>query len=347
MRIYKAVSYTWLLISGLNLSKRVCAQDLIFNGNFEDINYCKELKQPCSPSAWFYVNNNPLGYHKRKEADHHENYALFFGGFGKNQYWQTILADKLIPGEEYVISFDISTKNPFLDDYGFLFTDNFLFAACDIALDPKNYITMSGGNEKGLKSGWTHVEKRFIADSEFKCLVVGNFGKSSGKQTGFDFDNLRLHPVKHKYHIDSFTKDSFLTITGRHDFHKACHQGGLPDLRYLEKNSHPDSIVIDNLQFSFNSSAILNTEVINRFDSVFFDKNIEKILVFGYSDSVGSEKHNFNLSKKRAEAVRKLLIEKYGFPGEVVVAIGRGVSKEYSVTWRNRRVEIMITWRNK
>jgi len=52
-----------------------------------------------------------------------------------------------------------------------------------------------------------------------------------------------------------------------------------------------------------------------------------KVEIQGHTDSVGSEKYNLILSKKRAEAVRNILIRKYNISSDRVIAKGYGESK--------------------
>ena len=51
-----------------------------------------------------------------------------------------------------------------------------------------------------------------------------------------------------------------------------------------------------------------------------------KVEIQGHTDSTGSEEYNLRLSQKRAEAVRKVLIEKYGISPDRVIAKGYGES---------------------
>jgi flagellar motor protein MotB len=44
----------------------------------------------------------------------------------------------------------------------------------------------------------------------------------------------------------------------------------------------------------------------------------------------------------RANAVKKLLIEKYAIPDSIIEAVGKGISKRYNEIERNRRVEIFV-----
>jgi len=72
----------------------------------------------------------------------------------------------------------------------------------------------------------------------------------------------------------------------------------------------------------------------------------EKILVVGYTDTVGDSQKNNRLSLKRAQAVRAELIDVIGLPPASVVALGRGeqhpVAENKDAQGRslNRRVEI-------
>lgn len=71
-----------------------------------------------------------------------------------------------------------------------------------------------------------------------------------------------------------------------------------------------------------------------------------KIVVEGHTDARGSPQYNDQLSLRRAQSVRALLIEKYGIQPGNVSAVGRGqaqladVSDPYS--GKNRRVQFRV-----
>jgi outer membrane protein OmpA-like peptidoglycan-associated protein len=73
----------------------------------------------------------------------------------------------------------------------------------------------------------------------------------------------------------------------------------------------------------------------------------EPIVVYGFTDSVGTRDNNMSLSQKRASAVRDYLVSK-GLPQDLVTAQGKGpddpVADNNSVEGRaqNRRVEIVV-----
>jgi outer membrane protein OmpA-like peptidoglycan-associated protein len=73
----------------------------------------------------------------------------------------------------------------------------------------------------------------------------------------------------------------------------------------------------------------------------------QPMVVFGFTDSVGTRDHNMDLSLKRASSVRDYLVSK-GIPSDLITAQGKGpddpVSDNGSVEGRaaNRRVEIVV-----
>jgi outer membrane protein OmpA-like peptidoglycan-associated protein len=73
----------------------------------------------------------------------------------------------------------------------------------------------------------------------------------------------------------------------------------------------------------------------------------DHIEVVGFTDSSGSAEHNQELSRQRAEAVRKILIQR-GIPEKQAMAVGLGESQPVATNdttagrARNRRVELRI-----
>jgi outer membrane protein OmpA-like peptidoglycan-associated protein len=73
----------------------------------------------------------------------------------------------------------------------------------------------------------------------------------------------------------------------------------------------------------------------------------QPMVVFGFTDNVGTRDFNMDLSQKRANSVRDYLVQK-GIPQDLITAQGKGpdqpVSENTSVEGRsaNRRVEIVV-----
>ncbi len=75
-----------------------------------------------------------------------------------------------------------------------------------------------------------------------------------------------------------------------------------------------------------------------------------KIVVEGHTDNVGGKQYNLNLSKKRAEAVKEVMVKKFNIGADRVKAEGFGFSKPIAsnVTkegrQKNRRVEAAVDY---
>ena len=73
-----------------------------------------------------------------------------------------------------------------------------------------------------------------------------------------------------------------------------------------------------------------------------------KIIVEGHTDNVGGKEYNLNLSQKRAEEVKKIMVTKFNIKPSRLTAKGFGYSKpiEHNATeegrQKNRRVEVSI-----
>lgn len=76
--------------------------------------------------------------------------------------------------------------------------------------------------------------------------------------------------------------------------------------------------------------------------------NLKKVLIEGHTDSKGSDSYNMRLSQRRANSVRKHLMNKGGVDGGVLEAVGFGETrpiesnKTKSGRAKNRRVEFKI-----
>jgi len=68
----------------------------------------------------------------------------------------------------------------------------------------------------------------------------------------------------------------------------------------------------------------------------------------GNTDSTGSRTHNVQLSAERAEAVKRYLVQKYGFPAARIRAIGNGPDRPVADNTspegreKNRRTDIKV-----
>lgn len=70
-----------------------------------------------------------------------------------------------------------------------------------------------------------------------------------------------------------------------------------------------------------------------------------RFVVAGHTDGVGSAAYNLDLSQRRAETVRRVLIESFGIPAQRLVAVGFGFERLKNIhdpsADENRRVELI------
>lgn len=110
-----------------------------------------------------------------------------------------------------------------------------------------------------------------------------------------------------------------------------------------------DVLVLQNIQFEFNSSALTADSQAGVLMLVeFLRRNPElKVELAGHTDNVGNESYNQKLSSSRAESVRKALIEK-GIEENRLTAKGYGASKPLAPNDSdenralNRRTEMIV-----
>jgi outer membrane protein OmpA-like peptidoglycan-associated protein len=103
-----------------------------------------------------------------------------------------------------------------------------------------------------------------------------------------------------------------------------------------------DTIIIHNIQFDFDQYLIQNPDTLKQYRRLLAKPGIKKIEVMGFTDDVGSEAYNLDLSQKRAQEVARLLSSTFHIDPVLIEAKGKGISKEYPTRELNRRVEIYI-----
>lgn len=90
----------------------------------------------------------------------------------------------------------------------------------------------------------------------------------------------------------------------------------------------PPLIVFETVHFGIDNKAVTcdpsTIPALDRNGKLLKDNSDIKVEIAGYTDSAGKEKKNLILSQKRADAVRKYLIDKWGIAPDRMVAKGYG-----------------------
>ena len=80
----------------------------------------------------------------------------------------------------------------------------------------------------------------------------------------------------------------------------------------------------------------------------FLRGGFKELIVEGHTDSIGSDAYNLKLSQRRANAIKRYMVQKYGFEAKTITAIGYGESRpiadngNYQGRQLNRRVEFKL-----
>ena len=105
------------------------------------------------------------------------------------------------------------------------------------------------------------------------------------------------------------------------------------------------------INFDFNSADVGKqaVPVLLTMGRVLSKDELKGIVFFinGHTDAKGSLEYNQDLSERRAEAVKRLLVDQFGLPATTLVAIGYGKTKLKNngnpLAGENRRVQIVNT----
>ncbi len=104
-----------------------------------------------------------------------------------------------------------------------------------------------------------------------------------------------------------------------------------------------------NVHFELNSAVVANDSkvIIREFVEATNNSKYSSILIEGYTDNTGNYNKNIELSKRRAEAVKTLMIQ-YGVDSDKIKAVGKGPLNPIATNEteigraKNRRIEIVV-----
>ncbi|WP_454631262.1 OmpA family protein [Bradyrhizobium cenepequi] len=103
------------------------------------------------------------------------------------------------------------------------------------------------------------------------------------------------------------------------------------------------------IQFDFNSAEISqsSSQAVQELGKALSNPGLKgsTFVVAGHTDAVGSDAYNQELSERRADTIKKYLVERYGIIGSNLVTVGYGESKPKDPSApldpANRRVQVV------
>lgn len=345
------------------------SQDLVANGTFEDADVNVVPGKNNSPAAWYFIKKGQSrGY---MEVTYNifptsgSKMMCFIIGSRQSKertYWQTMLLNPLEKGKKYRVTLNIHGWDdpPSLHDIGVYFTDEMIFATDDTLLQPPDYINFLDAKVKELKKGWFRLEKEFVARGDERFLLLGNFSPKDYQEVAkqrytrsfyvCDFvDDIQVSPVeKIKCDRCSATKDSLYAASRNAPVRTEAPEPAPRVIapagpKSIEKKI--DTLVFSDILFAFGSYQLLDPKSLDQYGSILEHKDIQKLIVIGYTDDVGSASFNLELAKKRAGEIGKGIASKFNIPGSIIEIEGRGISTKYQDKSKNRRVEVYVNYK--
>ena len=106
----------------------------------------------------------------------------------------------------------------------------------------------------------------------------------------------------------------------------------------MEATGQTIKILESVVAFPFNQSDVQTSQMpsLEHAANYLKDNPDAKITVNGYASPEGTEEYNLQLSQRRADAVKNILVDKYGIAADRINAIGHGVGDIFSVPAWNR-----------
>jgi len=357
-------------------SKNCPSQNLILNGNFEDINICSEHLAPCSPEAWRQTSTL-IAENFENDGNHYSGFVVFNSSVRNLRgYLQSRLSDKLHVGKRYRLSINILAGDILINSIGVLFSDSIILSRTNNILNLKPKIDFTNNkNYIGYKNDkkWQKFDYEFTSDSEAKFIIIGCFLTDSelkyhyqkGKFKEFNdyyyyIDNISLIPIdtQHDTSVIHNNKIRIYSHDFRHPVPDTLFNWAEKEKTDLKKNQttaiFSDTIFLYNdLLFEFNSFEP-SSYFFQKIDSVFniITFYIDSIIIIGHTDSIGTESYNNELSFKRADSISKYILSKGIISNNRIVVYGKGskfpidTNSTENGRYNNRRVEIIIKYKS-
>jgi outer membrane protein OmpA-like peptidoglycan-associated protein len=366
--------------------KPVAAQtNLLLNGGFEDINTCVEYKSECGVEGWFYLKDVKammLSNETNISLLGANSFGIFYSWNGYTGFTPVIGA--LLPcglrqNIRYTFKGMISAKlNPKLIlNAGICTGERFYVPNRPFAKEMRpemittmtpvaasnfykfEYSFIATGNEHYLTFGTyvredtTGARKKLIG-VQTVSLVIDNFQLvSEDPQETYCADFKQNKEIIYQY--DFRHKEMDYSLYGKGELAIRFPQQDstfITQLKIAPPPPKPDTLKLGDVLFDFNKAA-LKPGALKILESFFLPGNktpqtADSILVEGHTDSVGTDKRNFTLSRERCESVKQwLLLNSIVQPEHVQVrpfGKSRPVASNNTAEGRalNRRVELVI-----
>lgn len=329
-----------------------CQQNLLLNGDFEEINTCTEYKSECGVEAWFYLQDvkaQMLLNESNTKLTGANSFAIFYNWNGYTGFMPiigTLLPCSLQKGNEYIFRGLISARiNPKLILRPGICTGKKFYVPkrpFSKDLEPDSILSL----KKIPNTAFFEFEYRFTSDGDERFLTFGSFitedttgakKRLIGTQTvSLVLDNFKLEPVNPEETICNayrYNKESIYEFNARHKEmdYALFGKGDLPiklkenekdNITVIQKKPIPlkaDTLKLGDVLFDFNKAG-LKPAAVKTLEDFFIKssgkKGIDSIYIEGHTDSIGSDVRNLQLSTERSESIRQWMVAHQIIPEE-------------------------------
>ncbi len=362
------------------------AQNLIANGGFEETNTCTEYNKTCAPEAWFHMPpSKPISLRDLPDPYKGRHYeTVVMENFGDHLVRRIFLYTRLLcpleAGTQFKLTFFMNPAVVKTFKFGAVFSTVHpnLKDAAPLTLAPSLIFDQKSHKSKA-RNKWRKIEVIFTAKGGEEYLIFGNFDpkpmlltpkEQTRLEIKFLFDEIELVPLSPNYVLCPDMEERLQAIYATNDRHTlpgaavivAPSDTIMPPIAAdtmavveydetpapMDTETAPFKFVIPDIGFDFGKYA-LNTSANPVLETCAAQISIQhplSVQISGFTDDVGSDAFNLDLSAKRAMSVKNWFVEKHGLSPTLFLVQGLGESNPIATneteTGRqaNRRVEI-------
>lgn len=367
MKSHLKIIVLYLIV--LNQSNNLDSQNLIANGDFEDVNTCVEFKAKCAPEAWFRIPPTDVNVNTKKVS------RVFEGEFSEivvienkkhpksyRVFLYTMLLCPLIRDQEYKLSFYLNPIKQINYELGVLFSEEELITGVINPLDFQPSIKAIGKLTKRERkqSQWELIELNYKAKGGERFLTLGNFNSdfhlfskkeevnNSQGDLIYLIDNISLNPLDSDL-IDCDTEEPIKLLYDTD--HRHTYKRGVKKKQEITESISSLNTPIEKTR-NYSVNKINQKKYIEISDVIFdFDKHIireksivlldsivmiiktyqpKEIEIIGHTDSIGNYQYNLDLSMRRAKSIEKYILKNYENYSGKIKSLGKG-EKEFKV----------------
>lgn len=329
----------------LTCSFTVLSQNLVINPSFEDTvtdyNPFNLTNSLYNSVAWKEINTanyfwygNMDGIRNTKTIDTKPNSGQCFAGIYINSKTSIRSRECIIGSFENTLTkgcaYKIKLFVNFSDKYTYILKNiDVLFSAQTYIYNDTNSKIITLQKITKNNNGWDLFEGEYIATGKENFMFIGSF------QENIEYKKNRNKNSTNKKGVFVFIDD--VTVIPIDDCHKYIDQ-----IKTEKVISNNFSTTTKNIYFKFDSFKI-DSSYMTYLDSIIDilnDNVLYQIEIIGYSDTIGKDDYNADLSYLRAKNVATFLIEK-GIDEKRITYYGKGSHNNiYEADWKLRKVEL-------